>query len=573
MSQWAGEFRYLSQESSADACKWYNERAPHLVKPMDCLSATDPCQQVVLKFSSQSGKTEVLNNFVGYIIDQDPGPTLVVQPTLKPMGEAWSKDRLAPMVRDCPTLREKVGSTKSRDSNNTIAHKVFPGGHVSVSGSNSPASLASRPIRYLACDEFDRYEVTKEGDPGKLAEKRTLTYHNRKILKTSSPTFPNVGIDNEYENSLQHQWQLKCLHCDVYQFPQFKHFTEIKTDDPKYVCEHCGCEHTLKDEFKIKRSGKWFVMNEHHELKKGFWFNQWSSPFTNWRSTLDEFLDAKDHPHKLQTVVNTVFAETWVEQGETIDEHVLFSRREKDLEIPSNAVVVAGADVQDDRIELEVVAFGEGDESYSLDYKILMGDPAKPELWALLTEALRESYSDLNGTQLSIQAACIDSGGHHTQTVYDYCGRRPIPRIYAIKGVGGEGKPIVEPRQLIGYPHKRKAIIVGVDTTKSLLFSYLRQQEAGPGYCHFPMDRDAKYFDQLTAEKVVVKFRKGFPHREWVKVRLRNEALDCRVYAMAALKLLPKVQRRSINKASKVKAPQQQQSNTRRRERQNWFNR
>lgn len=571
ISQWAAQYRYLSPESSADHGKWRNERAPHLVEPMDALSPQDPCEEVILKFSSQSGKTEVLNNFVGYVIDQDPGPMMVINPNIKPMGEAWSKDRLSPMIRDCPALKIKVSESKSRDSNNTIMHKKFPGGHLTCGGANSPAGLAARPIRFLAFDEIDRYEVTKEGDSIKLATKRALTFHNRKILKVSSPTFPNVGIDAEYNSSLQHQWKLKCLHCDEYQFPQFKHFLFSDRDDTVYVCEHCGVEHSIKDEYKVKKTGKWFAINEGNPKKKGYWFNQWASPFARWQETIDEFLDAKRNPSKLQVVINTVFAEVYTEQGETIKEGDLFARREVYTEVPEGVqVITAGIDVQDDRLELEVVGWGAGDESWNIDYKVLIGDPSQSELWQMLTDALRTTYTNDAGQPFIIASACIDSGGHFTQTVYDYCSKRPIPKLYAIKGISGEGRPIVTTRQLIGYPRKRKVLMVGVDAAKSLLFSYLSQTEKGPGYCHFPMSRDSVYFNQLTAEKVVTKLHKGFPRRDWIKVRLRNEALDCRVYALAALHFLPEVSRNIINKPRRSMVKPKQRS---KREHDNWFNR
>ncbi len=575
MSQWAEQHRYLSPESSAEHGKWHNARAPHLVEPMDALSSQDPCQEVVLKFPSQSGKTEILNNFVGYIIDQDPGPTLVINPNIKPMGEAWSKDRFSPMIRDCPTLRAKVSESKSRDSKNTIMHKKFPGGHATVGGANSPAGLASRPIRYLLLDEINRYEVTKEGDSILLATKRTLTFHNRKILKISSPTFPGVGIDVEYESSLKHEWHLQCLHCGEYQFPTFKHFIFEDRQESVYVCEQCGVEHELKDEHDVKKTGKWVATNDGNPLKKGYWFNQWSSPFVKWQDTINEFLAAKDNPDKLQTVVNTVFAESWVSPGETVNRHHLFSRRESYTSVPDGVeILTCGVDTQGDRFELEVVGWGVGDESWSIDYKILNGEPSQHELWALLTDALKTTYTNSEGLEFHISSACIDSGGHYTQLVYDYCEQRPIPRLYAIKGIGGEGRPIVVPRQIIGYPHKRKVLTVGVDDAKTLLFQYLRINETGPGYCHFPMTRDDRYFKQLTAEKVITKLKRGFPHREWIKTSLRNEPLDCRVYAMAALKLLPEVNRSVLRVATQIETNQRIPRVPRStRQRSNWFNR
>ncbi|WP_366057924.1 phage terminase large subunit family protein, partial [Oceanicoccus sp.] len=169
---------------------------------MDALSPHDPCRKVVAKFSAQSGKTEILNNFAGYIMAQNPGPTLVVQPNQRPMGEAFSKDRLAPMIRDTPAISAKVIEAKGKDKKNTIFHRTFPGGHLTIAGASSPAQLASRPIQFLLCDEIDRWVPTKEGDALNLAIKRTLTFWNRKILMVSTPTLDGRGIDAQYEDTL-----------------------------------------------------------------------------------------------------------------------------------------------------------------------------------------------------------------------------------------------------------------------------------------------------------------------------------------------------------------------------------
>ncbi len=499
-------------------------------------------------FSAQSGKTEILLNYAGFVIDQDPGPMLVIQPNTSPMGEAFAKDRIAPMIRDTEALKNKVSSAKGRVSGNTMLHKTFPGGQITIGGANSPAGLASRPIRYLAFDEIDRYEVTKEGSAVALATKRTRTFHNRKILKVSTPTLADMGIHAEYQNAeQQYEWHLTCPDCEETQRPALKHFHRQDPDwkDVVYVCEHCGTEHPLEMESRIKASGQWVQMRDEGYLKKAYWMNQWASPFATWRETLTEFVEAdrsKDRS-KLQTVVNTAFAEPWEEAGEAVDETGLMARREPYTveTLPSGILVlVAGVDVQDDRLECEVIGYGAGYESWGVDYKVIWGDPAQPQVWQDLDDALKQTYT-VGDIELHVAATAVDSGGHHTQQVYSYCKTRQFRRVFAIKGMAGEGKPIVSAPSKKRYGAVKRPVplfTVGVDSAKLNLYANLRLSEPGPGYCHFPQVYQEEYFLQLTAERLVTKYKKGFPYRVWEAKRARNEALDIRVYAMAALSLL-----------------------------------
>lgn len=516
---------------------------------MDALSPSDPCQTVVVKFSSQTGKTEILNNFVGYVIDHDPGPMLVVQPNSKPMGESWSKDRLAPMIRDTPAIRVKVNDSNKRNSENTIGHKSFPGGHITVAGANSPAGLASRPIRYLLLDEIDRYESTREGDPVALAEKRQRTFWNRKTLKVSSPTFEDMGIDAAYKQCDQkYEWQLRCLHCGERQFPQFKRHFQYDDKDAsttRYVCEHCGGVHEGADEYKVKQTGEWILVENNGINSKGFFANQFASPFATWAETVDEFISAGKDPEKLQTAINTAFAECWVEPGEQLDENVLLERREVyEFEVPGGLVLTAGVDVQTDRLELEVASWAESEESWSVDYQIFEGDPSEAEVWKLLTEYVNGArYEAWNGRKYSIAGICIDSGFLAAQVV-NYVKRSRRSHIWATKGAAGFQRPFVEGRDARALrlrkhsKHGYKPEILGVDEGKSILMSRLRLTKVGEGYCHFPIERDEEYFAQLTAEKLVRRLRKGFRIREWVNTRDRNEAFDLRILAHAALRLL-----------------------------------
>lgn len=516
---------------------------------MEALSPSDPCETVILKWSSQVGKTEVLNNAVGYVIDQDPGPCLVIQPNVKPMGEAWSKDRLAPMLRDTPTLKGKLSTSNKLASENTILHKKFPGGHLTVGGANSPAGLASRPIRYLFCDEIDRYEATKEGSSIKLAKKRTATFWNRKVLYVSSPTYEQVGIDAEYDAAeQQYEWRLTCSHCGIDQFPEFKHFvfdkdTVRKTGKVEYVCESCGGVHDSDQEYKLKLTGEWVCVRDEGWRSKGFWMNQFGSPFVRWSETIIEFLDAKDDPERLQTVINTAFAETWKEPGETVDHSEIMDRAETfEFDVPDGVIILTfGADVQQDRIEVEVTGWGLGEQSWSVDYAILPGDPTESMVWQDLTEYLATNWNGSERTH-RVTAGCVDSGYLPTE-VYSWVERQRNAAIWATKGMSGENRPLIEPRDARAMRLRRiksttyRPEIIGVDEGKTLLYRRLKLSPGVPGSCHFPRTRDFEYFEQLTAEKRVTRYRKGHPVIEWIQERPRNEALDVRVLSHAALRL------------------------------------
>ena len=502
---------------------------------MDAYNDTE-VDEIVVMASAQVGKTEIINNMVGYIIDQNPAPILVLQPTLE-MAHTWSKDRLAPMLRDTPALQHAVKDPRSRDSGNTVLHKSFAGGHITMAGANSPASLASRPIRDVFCDEVDRYPVSagSEGDPVNLAKKRTTTFHHSKIILTSTPTIKGASrIEAAYEESFKGKYHVPCPHCGELQVLKWPNVQWEADKLAYYVCEVNGCVIEEKSKRKMVLAGEWKFEGE-FKGKVGFHINELYSDWRKWQQIVDDFLSAKKSPETLKTWVNTSLGETWEDEGEVVDGEMVYNRREE-YELPVEVnILTAGIDVQDDRLELEVIGWGKGKENWGIEYHIINGDPAHKQVWEDLTALLRKDYFDDDGTPRNIHCACIDSGGHHTQVVYDYCAARPIQRLYAIKGMGGEGRPIAVPRDIIGYPHRKKVIPVGVDTAKSALMSMLAQIEVGEGYAHFPMSYDLEYFKQLTAEKCVTKFIKGFPHRVWVKTRVRNEAMDIRNYNMAAL--------------------------------------
>jgi phage terminase large subunit GpA-like protein len=540
VSQWADRERRLSSESSAEPGRWKTDRAPYQREIMDALN--DPATETIVVMSSaQVGKTEILLNIIGYYIDQDPAPILLLQPTLE-MAEAFSKDRLAPMLRDTPALKGKVKDPRSRDSGNTLLHKQFPGGHITMAGGNSPASLSSRPIRILLADEVDRYPVSagSEGDPLSLAERRTSNFWNRKKVYVSTPGVRGMSrIEAAYENSTQEQWCLPCPSCGKLQPLTW---AQLHFEDLTLECVHCGARHT---EVAWKRQeGQWVARKEHPV--RGFHLNALASPWKTWSAIVAEFKEAKRiGPEGLKAWVNTVLGETWEEEGDVVEEDALRTRQDHyGAEVPDGVLVLtAGVDTQDDRLEVEVVGWGLGKESWSIEYRTIYGDPGQNAVWEQLDEFLGRFWSFTSGQLIGISCTCVDSGGHFTDQVYRFCKAREHRRIFAIKGKGGPGNPAIVGKPTRNNRHRTALFTLGVDTLKELFFSRLKVEDPGPGYCHFPKGpekgHDRAYYLGITSEKKMLRYRKGRPYIEWVKrgSGIRNEPLDCRIYATGALEI------------------------------------
>lgn len=508
-------------------------------------AVTDPSiHTVVVMTSAQVGKTEMILNTIGYFVDQDPTSILLLQPTLE-MGEAFSKDRLAPMLRDSPALRGAVKDPRTRDSGNTLMHKQFLGGHITIAGSNSPASLASRPIRIVLADEVDRYPASAgtEGDPLNLARKRSTTFWNRKTIVTSTPTVKGFSrIEAEFSLSDQRRCLVPCEDCGHEQPLVWRQvqWPENSPDGAAYVCEECGSAWDDSQRWRSIRSCRWEATAPHTGIA-GFHLNEIYSSWVRLAEMADNFLTAKKSPETLKTWVNTSLGEVWEDDAERLDGHALMSRLEDwGDEAPEGVLIItAGVDVQDDRLEVEKIGWGVDEESWSLGHEILYGDPSTPDLWADLDSYLLTPTPRADGEMLPIQCTAIDSGGHHTQAVYKFCRERFSRRVYPIKGIGGQGKPVWPKRASKNNSGRVNLFMVGVDAAKDTVFARLRGSEPGPGYCHFPVGRDVSYFEQLTSEQVQTKYIKGFPHRVYVLPSgRRNEALDLRVYGYAALQAL-----------------------------------
>lgn len=551
-TQWADSFRFLSAESSAEVGKYSSDRAPYQKGPMDALS--DPrTREVVMMFASQTGKTEIINNFVGKRIHLEPGPMLVVQPTL-PMADAWSKDRLAPMVRDTPVLRGRVKDARSRNSDNTILHKKFPGGHITIAGANSPSSLASRPIRDVLADEIDRFPASAgaEGDPIGLADRRTTTFANRKLIRASTPTIKGrSAIEKEYADSTQEKWHVPCPHCAHAQIlrwggvdvPYGIKWDAGHPESAHYVCESCAC--VIEESWKtwMNARGRWIADNPGHPAR-GFWLNALVSPWAKWGDLVREWLEVKNDEIRLRQFINTVFAETWEDKGAQLDAHVLFNRLEKYPAVVPNGVgvLVRSADTQDDRIETVVWGWGAGEEGWFIEHELIPGDPGIPfgalnSPWNELEAQLGRSYAHESGATLAPLVTFIDAGGHHAKEVYQFCRQRANRRVFAIHGATLEGAP------LLGKPTRNnaaKTILypVGSFTGKeSVMARFGKVKEPGPGYLHLPDFLDSEQLNQFTNEKLVTRIVGGRPKRIWI-VTGRNEQLDLLVYALAALHVL-----------------------------------
>lgn len=542
VSEWSDTERKLSAEASAEPGQWITARNEPMRGVMDAVSDRS-VHTVVIMSSAQVGKTETCLNIIGYFIDHEPSPLLLLQPTLQ-MSEAFSKDRLAPMLRDTPALRGKVKDPRARDSGNTLLHKTFPGGHITLAGANSPASLASRPIRIVLADEVDRYPPSAgtEGDPVSLARKRSTTFWNRKTILTSTPTVKGISrIESEWEVSDKRRYFVRCEDCGEAQHLVWAQvqWPEGKPADAAYVCEHCGSIWDDTTRWRVLRKGEWEATAPFNGTA-GFHLNEIYSPWVRLGDMATAFLNAKRSPETLKTWVNTSLGETWEEDSEKVDGHALMGRLEEWDRAPNDVLVVTcGVDVQDDRLEIERVGWGTEEESWSLEHRIIYGDPSAPELWAELDDYLLTKTIRQDGSELPVHGTAVDSGGHHTQAVYKFVKDRFRRRVYAIKGMAGAGRPVWPKRASKNNKGRVNLFLIGVDSAKDAVYARLKIREPGPGFCHFPKGREPAYFEQLTAEVVQTKYVKGFPTRVYILPGgRRNEALDIRVYAYAALQSL-----------------------------------
>ena len=549
VSEWADKYRVLSTVDSGEPGPWRTSRTPYLKEVMDCLSPSSPIERVVLMKAAQTGGSNSGLCWMGYVIHQAPGPMLVVQPTVE-VAKRFSKQRVTPLVESSPVLKDIVRDPRSRDSGNTILTKEFNGGVLMMTGANSAVELRSMPVRFLFLDEVDGYpaDADDEGDPVALAIQRTVTFANRKIFLVSTPTIKGFSrIETAYLESDQRRYWVPCPTCKKEQVLEWAQISWPKKPKEQrelafYICIHCGSEIQEHQKGWMMERGRWIPDVQGDGKTAGFHLSSLYSPVgwkNSWGAIAVEHGQVYKDPPRLKVWINTKLGQSWEEDAERLEGEGLMARREEygPLLPDGVAVLTAGIDVQDDRLEIEVTGWGRDEESWNIEYFVLWGDPSTPTLWNDLDTILHRRFPHVRQVpDLSIRAACIDTGGHHTLKAYDFCRPRQGRRIWAVKGRGGMGVPIWPRRPSRNNKGRVPLFLVGVDAAKEAIYSRLRLEIPGPGFFHFPIDRDAEYFRQLCSEYVVTRYHKGRPIREWRKQpSARNEALDTRVYAMAAL--------------------------------------
>lgn len=551
LSQWADTYRVLSAESNAAPGKWNTDNAPYQREIMDVIG--DPhVRRVVIMSAAQIGKTAMLMNVLGYYMHYYPAPIMVMEPTID-MGQALSKDFLAPMIRDMPVLSALV-DTKSRYSGNTILKKNFPGGHVTIVGANSPVGLRMRPIKVLLADEVDGYPESAgtEGDPLLLAQKRQTTFWDKKTVVVSTPTSKGHSrIETEFLSSTMEEWTVPCPGCGQYQPLAWSSVVFDKEDLEKpilYRCQACG---QTFGEVQWKRQGKYgkFQAKNPGAEVRGFHLNTLASNFCGWKDVVEKHQLAvsaleQGDPEKMKTWVNTELGETWEEPGDRVDDNVLASRREiYGAEVPEGVLVLtAGVDVQADRFEVEVVGWGVGKESWGIRYQKIFGDTMEEQVWRDLDQFLGLDFHRADGTALPISACCVDSG-YRSNQVYAFTADKLDRHIFAIKGKGGQGVPYIK-NPSTDNRVKAPLFTIGADAGKDLIYQRLRIARRGANYCHFPLEEEAgydeTYFKGLASEMKITRFRKGRMVVSWIlrdNNYKRNEPLDLRNYATAALEI------------------------------------
>lgn len=555
ISQWADQNRVLSPEASAEPGKWSTARVEYSREIMDTITDIT-VEEVIVMGSSQVGKTEIELNTLGYYIEHDPSPILVVYPTIT-IGKDWSKDRLDPMLRDTPCLRNRIAPARRRDSGNTVLHKRFRGGHVTIAGANSPASLSSRPVRVVLADEIDRFprSAGDEGDPVSLAYRRTETFWNRRLVAVSTPTIEGQSaIADRYEQTDKRVFEIPCHACGELHEPQWEQVTwdhslpiEDRAASAAYHCPGCGSVWTDAQRWAAVRQGRWRATAPFRG-RAGFRLNALLSPWVSVRKLVAEWLKAEHDVEKRKQFVNTMLGRCWREKGEAPAWERLYERREEWPQsiVPQSVLfLTCGVDVQGDRLEARVWGWGRDKRSWLIDRRIIVDDRSRPaEAWDELERLLETIWHHESGADLRLVRMAVDSG-YRSEEVYRFVRRHGRGgRVLAIKGDARGAAALGLPRAVdvtrTGKARGVKVWPVSPSPLKEQLYRWLNlarglDGETPPaGYVHLPTWAGDDELRQLTAEEQMPPAkRKGGPEWNLLPGR-RNEALDCRVYAHAA---------------------------------------
>jgi phage terminase large subunit GpA-like protein len=580
ITEWADERRILPPESSPEPGPWRTERVPYAREIMDVLSPSDPTSEVTFVAGAQVAKTEIGNNFIGFIIDYAPGPVMMVYATSS-TGKRSSHTRLAKMLESTPTLREKV-TNRSRDKGNSTTRKDFPGGVLMIAGANSAPDLAGQPVRYLFLDEVDKYpeDVDGHGPAVELAETRARNFSRKKIYRASTPTenaprkiwgFWLASDMRRYHVPCPHCGELQVLHWEQFRYETSKVWEIVDTElgeirevapetegakardtgqvlDVWYECEHCRVRIDEHHKTAMLAQGRWIASRPEVKGRAGFHLPSYYSPlgWYSWASIVTKRLEADQDPtgQLLKQWTNETAGEAYTAQGEQVSNLALKERAEKYKlgTVPMGGLLLtASVDVQANRLEVKVKAWGRGEESWLVEHQVIFGDTETSAPWTTLDEYLQKSFPHEIGAKLRILATAVDAG-YRTQTVYAFCRPRAHRHIFPVRGQSQQGKTVLGRPSAQDVDHKGEKIPngiqlwpVGADTAKSKIYARLKIEMPGPGCMHFPLGLPDEYYQQLTAERYVPKYVNGYLKRVWEKdATARNEALDLEVYAYAA---------------------------------------
>ncbi len=563
VSEWADAHRWLSSRAAAEPGRYRTARAPYLRAIMDALSPSHPAQRISFMKAAQVGATEAGNNWIGFVIHHAPGPMLAVLPTVE-MAKRTSRGRIDPLIEDSPALKERVSPARSRDAGNSMLSKEFPGGILVLTGANSATGLRSMPARYVFLDEVDAYPASadEEGDPVTLAEARTTTFaHRRKVFMVSTPTVRGLSrIEREFEASDQRRYFVPCPHCGHRQWLQFERLRwgKGKPETAMYHCE--GCEKPIAEHHKTQMlaNGEWratAVSANPHAI--GFHLSALYSPigWKSWEQIARDWLAAQGSDEMLRAARNTLLGETWIESGEAPEWQRLADRRFAfPAQIPACGLfLTAGADVQKDRIEVDIWAWGRGMTSWLVDHIVIPGGPDDPACWDRLTALLGQTWVHEHGAVMTLAKLAIDTG-YEAAAVYAWSRKQGIAQVAPVKGLEGFNRatpasgPTYVDATVNGRKLKRGARLwtVATATFKAETYRHLRIERPSEqdtpvpaGTIHLPDWADTEWLKQLVAEQLVtIRDKRGYARQEWQKMRERNEALDARVYARAAAWIL-----------------------------------
>lgn len=532
------------------------DNAPFQREPLD-MTVNPDCRRITLMWGAQVGKTTLALCAQSYRIEQNPTSQMMMQPSQGDLG-TWLQTKFNPMVEANKGLESLIAPPRGRKGVNNDRMKSYPGGFIMFAWSGSPKTMRGRSAPFIVCDETDGYDRTGEGHPVSLLAQRAASFGDEGfLLEISTPSIKGASwIEDAYEQGDQRRFYVACPHCGHHQTLRWAQVKWDQHDDgehnpasARYLCaaDDCGTLWNDGERWQAIRSaervGAGWKAAKPFRGHASYHLNELNSTMRKLSHIVQSFLDKKA-ANDLQTFVNVTLAETWEEDGEQISSGTLADRAYQfPAPVPHGALALtAGIDMQEDRLEVETVGWGLGEESWSVDYRVIWGDPLQQDVWDELDAYLDQTWLHQSGAQLPVLAACLDTGGRgaYTQAAYEYARGKTGRRLFAIKGVPGWGKPIVaSPSRKASGKRARKVELfpVGVDEAKIVVMRRLSIPAPGPGYCHFPLQHDAEYFAQMTAEKLVTRHVKGFPVREWHKTRPRNEVFDCRVYALAALKI------------------------------------